>query len=168
MTAQRTGHGRLFQNSIQKILFSRASSFQETEVTRMHFSAVLWLLKIRLTLLFQLTQTFRTISTPLMKWWQSTRTVAMLYTVFVLKEKQTPSSRDLQLKDSTKFLIIWVLRLFLTTLISDLWAREHSTLFHYIRKQTYSCAVWFRWSALSLILLHMSVPKDLQVKVNIR
>ena len=32
---------RLFQNSIQKILFSRASSFQETEVTRMHFSAVL-------------------------------------------------------------------------------------------------------------------------------
>ena len=41
MTAQRTEHGRLFQNSIQKILFSRASSFQETEVTRMHFSAVL-------------------------------------------------------------------------------------------------------------------------------
>ena len=37
----KTEHGRLFQNSIQKILFSRASSFQETEVTRMHFSAVL-------------------------------------------------------------------------------------------------------------------------------
>lgn len=36
------------------------------------------------------------------------------------KEKQTHSSRDLQQKDSTKFLIIWALRLFLTTLISDL------------------------------------------------
>ena len=33
---------------------------------------------------------------------------------------QTHSSRDLQQKDSTKFLIIWALRLFLTTLISDL------------------------------------------------
>ena len=29
------------KDTIQKILFSRASSFQETEVTRMHFSAVL-------------------------------------------------------------------------------------------------------------------------------
>ena len=56
----------------------------------------------------------------LMKWLQSTKTAAMWFTVFVPREKQTHFSRDLPQKDSTKFLIIWVLRLFLTTLISDL------------------------------------------------